>query len=92
MPDGLEPLPLAMILCDAVHIDPTTGKRTLLGLFSTLVSSEFPTVVRSMAVHVSLTECRGNLAVILQVVDANEDREPIATEEGDVQSDNPLGI
>lgn len=55
MPDGLEPLPLAMILCDAVHIDPTTGKRTLLGLFSTLVSSEFPTVVRSMAVHVSLT-------------------------------------
>jgi hypothetical protein len=31
MAEGLEPVALAMVVCDAIHIDPATGKRFLLG-------------------------------------------------------------
>jgi hypothetical protein len=92
MSGGLAPAALAMIICDAIHVDPGTGKRTLLGLFSAVMSTEFPALVPAIAVHVALTECRGKFSVLLQVVDANEEREPVGKLEGDVEFDDPLGI
>jgi hypothetical protein len=35
----VNPYPLAMVVCDAIWLDPATGKRTILGCFSTIVSS-----------------------------------------------------
>jgi hypothetical protein len=92
MPSGLEPMPLALIVCDAIHVDPATRKPTLFGLFGTLASHVFPFAVPSMAVYVSLTECRGTLTAVLQVIDANERREAIVRQEVEVHSDDPLDI
>lgn len=90
MPNGLDPIPLAMIVCDAIHVDPSTGKRALLGLFTTIFSTEFPVKVPAMAVYATITECRGAFAVALQVIDANEEREPVARVEAEATSDSPL--
>lgn len=92
MADGLEPVPLAMVLCDAIHVDTTTGKRTLLGLFTAVFSSEYPVRLPALSVYASITECRGTFPIVLQVVDANEEREPICRIEGEASYDNPLGI
>jgi len=92
MPDGLEPIGLAMIICDGIHVDPGTGKRTLLGLFSAVVTKEVPVTVGHMAVYVAITECRGKLPVMLQIVDVNEERAPVAKIEGEVELHDPLGM
>ena len=47
MPEGNEPVALAMVLCDGIHIDPGTGKRTLLGLFNSACSPELPARINS---------------------------------------------
>src|SRR4051794_24878452 len=90
MAEGLEPVVLAMVVCDAIHLDPATGKRFLLGTFSAFFSQDFPLTVRSMAVYVVLTECRGSFPIALQIVDVNEDRDPIVRMEGEISSSDPL--
>jgi hypothetical protein len=37
-----KPQLLAWLTCDAVHIDPATGKHTILGIFSTIRGRDFP--------------------------------------------------
>jgi hypothetical protein len=39
-----KPQLLAWLLCDAVHIDPGTGKHTILGVFSNIMAKRFPVV------------------------------------------------
>lgn len=92
MADGREPVALAMVLCDAIHIDPGTGKRTLLGLFSALFTNQFPTVLRQMAVYAALTECHGTIPFTVEVVDANLEREPVFRTEGEIPTTDPLGV
>lgn len=37
-----KPQLLAWLTCDAVHIDPSSGKHTILGVFSNIRASQFP--------------------------------------------------
>lgn len=37
-----KPQVLAWLTCDGVHIDPATGKHTVLGIFSTIRGRQFP--------------------------------------------------
>jgi hypothetical protein len=37
-----KPQVLAWLTCDAVHIDPATGKHTILGVFSNIRARQFP--------------------------------------------------
>jgi hypothetical protein len=90
MPDGTEPHVLAMVVCDNIHVDPGTGKRTLLGTFSGLFSHRFPTAYPLMAVYVAMTDCRGKFPVLLQIVDVNEERDPVFRIEGEAESTDPL--
>lgn len=66
------PYPLAMILCDAVWHDPSTGKRTLLGLFSSISARSYPMIHPFSAVHVALTDGRGQMDIRLRLIEANE--------------------
>jgi hypothetical protein len=43
-------------MCDGVHIDPATGKHTLLGVFSNIKGREFPVVHRYMVWFMTLTD------------------------------------
>jgi hypothetical protein len=92
MPDGLEPIALAMVVCDAIHIDRETDKRTLLGIFSTVRRRQFPVLIPEMAVYAVLTECRQQVTCTLQIVDSAEEREPLLRLDGDLDVDDPLRV
>ena len=58
----------SFIICDAIHIDPATGKHSILGTFSTLRVVKFPAYHRKMDWFLSLSELhRGehNLKIFL---------------------------
>ena len=51
-----KPQLLAWLLCDAVHIDPGTGKHTILGVFSNIMAKRFPVVHPQMVWFMTLTD------------------------------------
>ena len=67
-----EPYCLAMVLCDGIHRDATTGKYTILGTFSTLGAIQFPAQV-SFCVYFSVTDGLGPTELYLRIVDASCD-------------------
>ena len=83
------PYPLAMVICDHIWVDPGTGKKTLLGLFSMIHAKKFPAKHPLLAVHVSLTDGRGVTPIRLRLVDAEDDSEPILDETGDIDFTDP---
>ena len=52
-----KPQLLAWVTCDAVHIDPGSGKHTLLGIFSNIHAAEFPMVYPFMIWFLTITDC-----------------------------------
>jgi hypothetical protein len=85
------PYPLAMVVCDAIWLDPATGKRFLLGCFSALRATQFPILHRSMAVHVALTNGHGRMGIRIRLIDDEESREPLWLAEGEVEFPDPRG-
>jgi len=81
-----------MVICDNIHVDPATGKRTLLGTFSAIHTNTFPATIPLIAVYVSITDCRGKFAARLQIVDVDEEREPVQRVDGQVDCDDPIKI
>lgn len=51
-----QPTLLNWITCDGVHIDPSTGKHTLLGVFSSIGSNRFPITYPFMIWFLTVTE------------------------------------
>lgn len=51
-----KPQLLAWITCDGVHIDPGSGKHTLLGVFSNIKARRFPVVHPRMMWFITLTD------------------------------------
>jgi len=47
------PLPLALIVCDHVWREPSTGKITILGAFSAIEASDFPAEFAEIAIYFS---------------------------------------
>lgn len=48
---------LAWLTCDGVHIDPATGKHTILGVFSNIKAQRFPVTHPFMIWFLTLTDC-----------------------------------
>ncbi len=65
-----EPYCLAMVLCDHVHRDATTGKFTILGTFSTLAAREFPAKV-TFSLYFAITDGLGPTELRLRLVNAS---------------------
>jgi len=86
------PYALAIVICDAIWRDPGTGKRLIIGCFSVLNAHEFPATQPMMAVYVSLTNGRGQVPLRIQLVDADEEREPIFSAEMDTEFTDPRMI
>jgi len=51
-----KPQLLVWITCDGVHIDPSSGKHTILGVFSNIKARSFPVVHRYMVWFLTLTD------------------------------------
>jgi hypothetical protein len=71
------PVCLALILCDYVHIDPGTGKHTILGTFSEVGFDGFPAKLPCLSIFFCLTEGYGLMPIRLKIIDVNEDRPAI---------------
>lgn len=52
-----KPQLLAWVTCDGVHIDPGSGKHTLLGVFSNIASHQFPLVHPFMIWFLTICDC-----------------------------------
>ena len=68
------PLVLALVVCDGVWRDPSTGKHSLMGVFSGLSAAVFPVLHPGLAVYAALTEGYGAASVRVAVVDDAGDR------------------
>ena len=55
-PVNSKPQLLAWLLCDAVHIDPSSGKHTILGVFSNIMAKHFPVVHPRMVWFLTITD------------------------------------
>ena len=53
-----KPSLLAWITCDGVHIDPASGKHTILGVFSNIKARSFPVTHPYMVWFLTLTDCQ----------------------------------
>lgn len=65
------PQTLALVLCDAIHRDPGTGKPTLLGLCSGLTARTLPAKHPQLAVYAVLTEAYAPFSARVVVVRAD---------------------
>jgi hypothetical protein len=92
MEDGLRPVGLAMVVCDNIHIDPGTGKRTLLGTFWAIHCKTFPAVVPMIAVYVAATEFKVSMSLAMRIVDVGGEREPILEIRGESDIADPLAV
>jgi hypothetical protein len=61
------PDPVALILCDGVHVDPTAAKMSLVGLFTSLRFPSFPTPARRFTAYAALYGGEGEGRMRLEV-------------------------
>ncbi len=52
-----KPQLLAWVTCDGVHIDPSSGKHTLLGVFSNISARQYPVVHPFMVWFLTISDC-----------------------------------
>jgi hypothetical protein len=79
-------------VCDLVYRDQGTGKRFILGCFSAIHAFDFPAVHPALGIYVDLTNGRGTVTLKVQIVDTDEVREPIWTNELQVEFSDPRMI
>jgi hypothetical protein len=89
---NLAPYPLAMVICDGIWVDPYTGKKTLLGVFSAILGPSFPLVHPILTIYIALTDGHGPVTSKVKLVDADEEREPIFSEEQTMEFSDPRSI
>ena len=85
------PYPLAMVVCDAIWRDPSSGKRFLLGCFSVLHAGGFPARHPAMAVHVAVTNGHGRMPLTVRLIDDNEAQPPLWGATAEVHFPDPRG-
>ena len=72
MPEIQKPYCQAMVLCEAAHRCPVTGKWTLLGTFSRLQATTVP-IKSQLVVYFVLTDGNGDIPVGLRIVSADNE-------------------
>lgn len=78
MPEMLPPrVPISLLICDGIHTDPYTGRKTLLGLFDRFASNVFPITIPVCHVFAELTESREPTALRLRFARTAPEAEPL---------------
>ena len=84
-----KPQLLAWITCDGAHIDPSTGKHTLLGIFTNTRVRQFPFVYPFMVWFLTVSDCApGNHTVKISM--GLDPTRMQALIEREFQSESPL--
>jgi hypothetical protein len=87
----IAPYVLAMVACDYVYQDPHSGKKTIIGTFSNIMTQVLPVTV-PLAIYLVMTDGRGKVPFRLQMIDADEEHDPIMKVEGDFPFDDPRAV
>ncbi len=89
----MQPLAHAMVLCDEVWNDRSTGKNFLLGTFSSIAAHNFPCQHPQIHVYVVISDCRGVTPIALRLLyldpDQTSDKELLETKM-EVNAPHPL--
>lgn len=70
----IKPILKAMLVCDSTIVESGTHKRSLIGLFDSIQSSQFPTVHPSMSVYVQFREIEGTFDFNLELMHLETNR------------------
>jgi hypothetical protein len=81
-PSRVPPHLVAALVCDTSATDPSTGKKSLIGVFTTLFSSIFPTS-RALTLYLKVADGEGFYPLKIQFL-RSEDERVLAEAEGDV--------
>lgn len=73
MPNNALPLVLSIVICDQAIVDPSTGKRSLMGCFGGIGAKTFPAIHPQIHVAVAITSCHGLTAIKLKIVRVTPD-------------------
>src|SRR5687768_573998 len=83
------PIGLAMVLCDAIAVEPATGKKSILGCFSAILAREFPAFHPTMSVYVALTDGYGKTPCVFRLIDAEELSPPLFQADAEAEFEDP---
>jgi hypothetical protein len=61
------PEPVTIAVCDGVHLDPVTKRKTLVGVYPHVVADAFPLTLAQAWLYVPFTGAQGMLAILLRV-------------------------
>lgn len=78
-----------MVICDACHRDPGTGKFFLLGLFSTIGATSFPFNHVQLVVYTAVTDGLGKVVLKLQFVEVSNEDDVLAETSQEANFDDP---
>ncbi len=85
------PFPVSLLICDGIHTDPYTDRRTLLGEFDEFYSPTLPAVIPVVWMFAEVTECRDAVRLRIRFATTDPEAEPIwETEWAEVVADTPL--
>jgi hypothetical protein len=85
------PAALGLMLCDQVIVERETGKPTLVGVFTALACSQFPSTPRPFDVFAALTDGQGHVALDL-VVSEIETEEQLSAQSLEQDFPDPLQV
>lgn len=84
-----KPQLLVWLTCDAVHIDPASGKHTILGVFSNIKARGFPVVHPHMVWFMTLTDVQPGLHRVKILISLDPTR-PVELIQREFESQSPL--
>ena len=86
-----KPIGVAILVCDQILEDKSSGKRSLIGLFNTVHCAEFPASLEKLCVFVTVTQLNGTVPLILRC--SNETcNDPLLAVPGSAHSGNPNDV
>jgi hypothetical protein len=68
----VKPILKAMLLCDLTIVEKDTHKRSLVGIFDSIRSKQFPSAHPSLSVYVQFREIEGAFDFLLELYDLEE--------------------
>lgn len=88
----IPPYPLAMVVCDSIWRDPSSGKSTILGTFSAIAGSDFPLTIPEIGVYIALTDGHGKVPLKLQLIDIKDEQVVLHVAEGELTFEDPRSV
>jgi hypothetical protein len=71
VPSQVTPFLIAALICDVAVADPSTGKKTLIGIFDRVIVGKFPTQ-HSMSLYLKMTDSEGYYPLEIEYVYIND--------------------